>query len=110
MMRGRFGGLKSNSHIYFDPVYIIVYYISLDNQKKEVLGNISYMKIGTEIENCFFNFYFLIQDISFDNMFPSLHFLTHLENIHLEGTVSQIFDTGPSFHLMKCRKIIMKND
>ena len=48
-MRGRFGGLKSNSHIYFDPVYIIVYYISLDNQKKEVLGNISYTKIGTEI-------------------------------------------------------------
>ena len=49
MMRGRFGGLKSNSHIYFDPVYIRVYYISLENQKKEVFGNTSYMKIGTEI-------------------------------------------------------------
>ena len=82
MMRGRFGGLRSNSHIYFDPVYIRVYYISLDNQKKEVFGKISYMKIGTEIVNrggrkvkkCFFNFYFLIQDISFNNHFTSLQF------------------------------------
>ena len=49
MMWERFGGLKSNSHIYFDPVYIRVYYISLENQKKEVFGNTSYMKIGTEI-------------------------------------------------------------
>ena len=49
MMRGRFRGLKSNSHIYFDPVYIRVQYISLENQKKEVYGNISSMKIGTEI-------------------------------------------------------------
>ena len=38
-----------HSHIYFDPVYIRVYYISLENQKKEVFGNTSYMKIGTEI-------------------------------------------------------------
>ena len=51
MMRGRFGGLRSNSHIYFDPVYIRVYYKSLDNQKKEVLGKINYTKIGTEIVN-----------------------------------------------------------
>ena len=49
MMRGRFGGLKSNSHIYFYPAYIIVYYISLDNQKKEVFGNINYMNSDTEI-------------------------------------------------------------
>ena len=49
MMRGRFGVLNSNSHIYFDLVYIIVYHVSLDNQKKGVLGNISYMKIGKEV-------------------------------------------------------------
>ena len=35
--------------MYFDPVYIIVYYVSLDKQKKEVFENISYMKIGTGI-------------------------------------------------------------
>ena len=46
MMRGCFGGLNSNSHIYFDPVYIILYYVALDNHKKGVLGNISYMKVG----------------------------------------------------------------
>ena len=50
-MRGRFGGLRSNSHIHFDPVYIRVYYISLDNQRKGVFGKISYMKIDTEIVN-----------------------------------------------------------
>ena len=49
MMRGCFGGLKSNSHIYFGPVYIRLYHISLDNQKKEVFENISYMKIGKGI-------------------------------------------------------------
>ena len=82
MMRGSFGRLRSNSHIYFDPVYIRVYYISLDNQKKVVFGKISYMKMGTEIrkrgarklENCFSNFYFLNQDISFNNHYPSLQF------------------------------------
>ena len=30
------------------------------------------------------------------------------ENIHLEGTMSQIFDIGPRFYFMKSRKIIMK--
>ena len=29
---------------------------------------------GWEIKNCFFNFYFLIQVISFNNHFPSLQF------------------------------------
>ena len=31
-----------------------------------------------------------------------------IENIHLEGTVSQILDIGPSSYFMKSRKIIMK--
>ena len=43
MMGGRLVVLKSNSYIYFDPAYIIVYYISLDSQKKRFFGNISYM-------------------------------------------------------------------
>ena len=30
------------------------------------------------------------------------------ENIHLEGTVSKIFDTFLRFYFMKSRKIIMK--
>ena len=28
----------------------------------------------------------------------------------MEGTVSQIFDLGPSFYSMQCRKLYMKND
>ena len=38
MMRGRLVVLKSNSYIYFDPAYIIVYYISLDSQRNGSLG------------------------------------------------------------------------
>ena len=50
MMRGPFWRDQIKlAYIYIDPVYIIVYYISLENQKKEVFGNTSYMKIGTEI-------------------------------------------------------------
>ena len=30
------------------------------------------------------------------------------ENIHAEGTVSQNFYLGPSFYIMKSRKITMK--
>ena len=48
MMRGRFGVPESNSYMYFGPAYIIVYYISLDNQGKGFFGNISYMKIHKE--------------------------------------------------------------
>ena len=32
------------------------------------------------------------------------------ENIHLEGTMCQIFDIGLGFYFMKSRKIIMKNN
>ena len=60
------------------------------------------------MENRFFNFYFLIQDISFKNYITSMKFHMPNENIHLEGTVSQNFYIGLSFYLMKCRKIIMR--
>ena len=45
MMRGRCAAHQSNLHIYFDATHIIIYFISLNDQKKNVYGNISYMKI-----------------------------------------------------------------
>ena len=42
------------------------------------------------------------------NMGLSLRFHIPTGNIHMEGTVSQIFDIGPRFYYMKSRKIIMK--
>ena len=37
-----------------------------------------------------------------------MRFQIYVENIHLEGTVSQMFFIGLSFYFMKSRKIIMK--
>ena len=31
-----------------------------------------------------------------------------IENIHMEGNISQTFNIGPSFDFMKSREIIMK--
>ena len=48
-------------------------------------------------KNRFFDFYFFIQDFSLNIALILLRFYTHVHNIHMEGTVSQIFDMGPSF-------------
>ena len=39
-----------------------------------------------------------------------LKLLVHTENIDMEGTMSQIFYTGPHSFIMKCRKNIQKNN
>ena len=65
-MRGHFAVLSSNRDIYLDLKYILIFYISLNSQRKELSELISYMKIGKELttrgcwelENRFFNFYF----------------------------------------------------
>ena len=36
-------------------------------------------------------------------------FETHIDKVHMEGTVSQIFDIGPSSCFIKCRKLSFKN-
>ena len=40
--------------------------------------------------------------------FPNIKFRILIEYIHMEGTVSQTFNIGPSFDFMKSRNIIMK--
>ena len=42
------------------------------------------------ILNLFFNFYFLIQDCSLNIALISFKLYEHIDNIHPEGTVSQI--------------------
>ena len=48
-------------------------------------------------ERYFFDFYFSIVHISSNNVVGSLEFCMHVGNIHVEGTVSQIFFPYPSF-------------
>ena len=111
-MRSHYAVLSSNYDIYLDLMCTKAYTLPINSQKKKLSELISYMQIDKEVttsgsqelKNTFFNFYFLIQDI----FFPTITFHTLIENICMEGTMSQIFDIGPSFYFMKSRKIIMK--
>ena len=49
-----------------------------------------------------FNFYFLVVHISTNNLLYGLNFYRHVDNIHVEGTVSvsQIFVLCLGFHFM----------
>ena len=50
--------------------------------------------------NSFFHFYFSNVHISLNNEFGNLKLGILVANIHVEGTVSQIFAFGPSFYFM----------
>ena len=52
-----------------------------------------------------FYFYFLNVDISLIKYAPHLNFYMCIENIAVEGTVSQIFDKDPSSFSIEFRKI-----
>ena len=48
----------------------------------------------------FFNKYFFNMDISVTNNSILIKFCPCVDNIYMEGTVSQNFDIGPSFYFM----------
>ena len=48
----------------------------------------------------FFHFYFLNRDFPFTFISPPLQVGNLVDNIHLEGTVSQIFHLGLSYHFI----------
>ena len=52
------------------------------------------------ILSLFFHFYFFIQDFSLTIGLTILKLDKAIDNIHLEGTVSQNFDISPSFIFM----------
>ena len=80
MMSGLFAVISSNSDIYFNTNY------TKDNS---------------------FNFYCLNQDISLNIHLTSITFHMLIENILMEGTVSQNSNLGLSFNFMKSRKILI---
>ena len=47
-----------------------------------------------------FYFYFLNQGFQFTIMFPILYFCILVDNLHLEGIVSQVFSLGPRLYFM----------
>ena len=57
---------------------------------------------------CFFHVHFLNMDISVNITHTSFRFETCILEIQMEGSMSQNFDIGPSFHFMKSRKLFFK--
>ena len=67
--------------------------------------------IDWEVENLKMTFqllFFELYDILLNNIFRSTKFAMLIDNIQLEGTVSQIFEIGLSLYFMKCRKFNQK--
>ena len=58
-------------------------------------------------KNVIFHEYFLNMDISFPTEYKQFKFSTCIHEIQMQGTVSQIFDLGPSFDVIKCRNLNM---
>ena len=52
-------------------------------------------------KNAFFHFYFSNVYISINNEYENLKLRIHVVNIHGEGTVSQMFGSGPSCYSMQ---------
>ena len=67
--------------------------MKMDKEFPERLRNVS--------ENNFLNLYFLNVDISLIIHDPNLKFFICIDNIAVEGTVSQIFNIGPGSVFMK---------
>ena len=53
-----------------------------------------------KIKDLFFHFYFLNMDILLNNELPVMKFCTDVKNIHMKGTLSQIFYLGLSFNFI----------
>ena len=58
-----------------------------------------------EFKNCNFQYILLNLIISIIHGVKITEFGTHVVEDHSEGTVSQIFDLGLSFHFMQSRKL-----
>ena len=62
-----------------------------------------------EIENCNYHSTFLNWVVLVIFGANRSTFGTHVVEVHLEETLSQIFNLGPSFYFMKARKLSGKN-
>ena len=78
-------------------------YFCLSNHINEIMIKLIFRKLW--ILNQFFNFYFLNMNISLNNYAPVIRFKGGALNIILEGTVSQNFDLGLSYHFIFKKRI-----
>ena len=89
----------------------------LGSQRQMLYNDINYVNVKNEItvytkrkyKNCYFQQIFLNRNISVINGAKLISFGRLVVGGHLEGTVSQFFCLGPSFHFMNSRKFSCKN-
>ena len=93
MVRGRFAVPMQICRFSLLFIYSNKNDISLDSQMEILYNNMNYGNVGTELD---------MHDI---HGAKTITFGTLIVDGHLEGTVSQIFYLGPSFHFMKSRKL-----
>ena len=67
--------------------------------------NILEVNINRELEKCNFHFYFFNWIVSVRKEGKIMKIAGDVDEIYLEGTVSQISFLGPSFYFMKSRKL-----
>ena len=67
-----------------------------------------YISWGVENLKKTFNFYFFNYDNKLNNIVRSTKFAMLIDNIHMEGTLSHIFEIGLTFYFMKCRTFNQK--
>ena len=81
---------------------MLIYELSNDIMQKKIQQEFSKMKVSKN-KRSFFSKHFLNMDISVAIAFSSSKFEMCIHEIHMEGSVSQNFEIGPSFYLRKCR-------
>ena len=81
---------------------MLIYELSNDVMQREIKQEFTEMKVSKN-KKSFFSEHFLNKDISAIIAFSSSKFEMCIDEIHMEGSVSQNFDIGPSFYLRKCR-------
>ena len=64
---------------------------------------------GSKSKNLIFYDIFFNTDISITNQDIAMKFCIAILHINCEGSVSQIFDLGPSFYFMLSRKLCFEN-
>ena len=72
------------------------------------VANLTEVLTTLEFKNCNFQYIFLNWIISVIHGAKIIKLSIHLAEHHSEGTMSQIFDLGPSFYFMESRKLSLK--
>ena len=115
MMQGRSAALSSKYDINLVSNFTNMHYVSLNSHRKmlnyyinNIRRDLLFFKLqGWESEKLLFNLHSLNWDISVNNKLRGTRFGTPIDDTHMQGTLSQIFDIGLSlFFLSSVEKLV----